>query len=459
MHIRRKAALDARRHGRDRDASAHTSACARAMTTIGDCSFSGAAATRGGRDRPARDRLPGGLRSRRVRRSSGSTSRASASSVAALGPRRPRRLPARAVHVHDRGLPRLRRARAAAGDALRRERRRARLARRRDRGLEPARATFLVPPPGETGIRLLAAAGLLGPDLMAAHCVHADAEEIALLAAARRRRRALSALERLPRLRRRAARGAARRRGSPVVDRDRQPGLDAVARPVRGDPRGDRRCPRPRAAGRTRSPPPTRSSSRRSAAPACSGWTTAIGSLVPGQAGRPGRRSRSRTPRSIPWKILLRQPSWAAPRPRHSYSGGRRTALPERNVRDGPIRQEQHEAPEAGCCRSGSARRQALDRAVDRGHDVLPAAAAPRQVDVRLPRRRARRRLRASSASAPAAPVSATSSAAAGARAACRRSRRRARRRPRRTRRTSQAWRDLSTALQTDGQTDKAIDA
>ena len=38
--------------------------------------------------------------------------------------------------------------------------------------------------------------------------------------------------------------------------------------------------------------------------------------------------------------------------------------------------------------------RQALDRAVDRGHDVLPAAAAPRQVDVRLPRGRARRRLR-----------------------------------------------------------------
>ncbi len=43
-------------------------------------------------------------------------------------------------------------------------------------------ARFLVPPPGETGIRLLAAEGLLGPSLMAAHCVHADAEEIGLLA-------------------------------------------------------------------------------------------------------------------------------------------------------------------------------------------------------------------------------------------------------------------------------------
>ena len=43
-------------------------------------------------------------------------------------------------------------------------------------------ARFLVPPPGETGIRMLAAEGLLGPGLMAAHCVHADAEEIELLA-------------------------------------------------------------------------------------------------------------------------------------------------------------------------------------------------------------------------------------------------------------------------------------
>lgn len=44
-------------------------------------------------------------------------------------------------------------------------------------------AGLLVPPPGETGIRLLASEGLLGPGLVAAHCVHADGEEIALLAA------------------------------------------------------------------------------------------------------------------------------------------------------------------------------------------------------------------------------------------------------------------------------------
>ena len=43
-------------------------------------------------------------------------------------------------------------------------------------------AGVLPPPLGKTGIRALADAGLLGPDLVAAHCVKVDAEEIALLA-------------------------------------------------------------------------------------------------------------------------------------------------------------------------------------------------------------------------------------------------------------------------------------
>jgi 5-methylthioadenosine/S-adenosylhomocysteine deaminase len=43
-------------------------------------------------------------------------------------------------------------------------------------------AELLVPPPGTTGIRALADAGLLGPHVLAAHCVQADEEEIALLA-------------------------------------------------------------------------------------------------------------------------------------------------------------------------------------------------------------------------------------------------------------------------------------
>ncbi len=43
-------------------------------------------------------------------------------------------------------------------------------------------AHMLAPPPGDTGIRALAGAGLLGPHVLAAHCVQADEEEIALLA-------------------------------------------------------------------------------------------------------------------------------------------------------------------------------------------------------------------------------------------------------------------------------------
>ena len=43
-------------------------------------------------------------------------------------------------------------------------------------------AEMLVPPPGTTGIRALAEAGLLDSNVIAAHCVKADEEEIALLA-------------------------------------------------------------------------------------------------------------------------------------------------------------------------------------------------------------------------------------------------------------------------------------
>jgi len=45
-------------------------------------------------------------------------------------------------------------------------------------------AELLVPPPGTTGIHLLAEAGLLGHGTVAAHCVDVEADEIALLAQA-----------------------------------------------------------------------------------------------------------------------------------------------------------------------------------------------------------------------------------------------------------------------------------
>ena len=51
-------------------------------------------------------------------------------------------------------------------------------------GAGPWRAyrSLLVDPPGTTGTRMLGEAGLLGPDLVAAHCVAVDDDEIALLA-------------------------------------------------------------------------------------------------------------------------------------------------------------------------------------------------------------------------------------------------------------------------------------
>ena len=102
----------------------------------------------------------------------------------------------------------------------------------------------------------------------------------------------------------------------------------------------------------------------------------------------------------------------------------------------------------AGCCSTQVRRR-------NRGHHVLPAASPAREVDVPLPRPRVRARLRRSSASAQAASGSATSSEDAPVPAASRRSPT-----PRSacstTRRTPQAFKDLATAHQADGDIDDA---
>ncbi len=110
-------------------------------------------------------------------------------------------------------------------------------------------AHMLVPPPGVTGIRMLADAGLLGPSLMAAHCVHVDDEEIALLA------RHGVGVAHCPRSNGILGCGVApvaelRAAGIAVGHRDRQPRVDAVVRPVRRAPDGDRRRARPRAPAR-----------------------------------------------------------------------------------------------------------------------------------------------------------------------------------------------------------------
>ncbi len=91
---------------------------------------------------------------------------------------------------------------------------------------------------------------------------------------ARRARRgggALSALERLPRLRHRAADGDPRGR-RPDGPRHRLARLDAVLRPVRRAAVRRLRGAVPRSGAPTRSPRPTRSSSRRSDRPARSAW-------------------------------------------------------------------------------------------------------------------------------------------------------------------------------------------
>ena len=209
------------------------------ITTIGDCSFSGAAAVERrptglraivylevfGRERTALDRFHEGPGADRAR-------------CSPTGPAR--RLAACAVHLHDRGLPRVRRARAC------RRRRTSPRAPPSGSASGRARATgagslsMLVPSrPGRPGSGLLAAEGLLGPSVMAAHACTPTPRRSRLLAAT------VSAWRTA--LARTATSAAASRRSTELLarvwrfrDRDRQPRLDAVARPVRGAPDGDR---------------------------------------------------------------------------------------------------------------------------------------------------------------------------------------------------------------------------
>ena len=136
MHMRRKRELTHEDMVAIATVGAHE--CLRSgVTTIGDCSFSGAAATAAaatglraivylevfGRDDFGARRVPRDARGRRA---------------PALGSGARRRLPPRALHMHGRGLPGLRRTRAPPGDAPRREPRRARLAGRRNGRVEIA---------------------------------------------------------------------------------------------------------------------------------------------------------------------------------------------------------------------------------------------------------------------------------------------------------------------------------
>ncbi len=180
MHVRRKGALDLDDMSAIATIGAHE--CLRSgITTIGDCSFSGAAATAAattglratvylevfGRGASALDRF----------HESHARIESALSDRVRIGV---------SPHAPYTCTPELYRACAELG--LPQATHLAESAAERDYLVDGAGdwspfAELLVPPPGETGIRMLAAEGLLGPGLIAAHCVRADEEEIALLAA------------------------------------------------------------------------------------------------------------------------------------------------------------------------------------------------------------------------------------------------------------------------------------
>lgn len=168
-------------------------------------------------------------------------------------------------------------------------------------------AGFLVPPPGQTGVRLLAEAGLLGPQVTAAHCVHVDPEEIALLAHHR------VGVAHCPRSNGYLGCGTAPVaellaagcpcRSPPTAPPRHRPSTSSKS----SAPLSSRRAPVH--GGRTRFLPPRRSSSRHWAARGCSAWTARWGRWSRGSR-RTSRSSRSTRPRSRPLKIPLRRSSW-----------------------------------------------------------------------------------------------------------------------------------------------------
>ena len=247
MHVQRKQALDFDDMVAIATVGAHE--CLRSgITTIGDCSFSGRGRARRGRDRPPRDRLPRGLRPRRLRArplprasrmSSSRCCRTASTSASRPTPRTPARSRSTtpAPRSGSRRRPISPRARPSAT------------------GSSTAQATGARSPssscrrPGRPGSACSPARACSTRSLMAAHCVHADAEEIALLAANG------VGVAHCPRSNGYLGCGVAPVRelldaGVDGVDRDRQPRVDAVPRPLRGDPHGDRRRAGPRAATR-----------------------------------------------------------------------------------------------------------------------------------------------------------------------------------------------------------------
>ena len=282
------------------------------ITTVGDCSFAGAAADAAaltglraivylevfGRDASALDRFHE-LRER-VGASGAPTAFGSAS-------RRTRRTPARSELYEACAALGLPKATHLAESVAERE-----FLVDGIGGLVGVRAHARAAPGSHGDPPARRAPGCSARALMAAHCVHVDDEEIALLAEHG------VGVAHCPRSNGILGCGVAplaelRDAGIAVGHRDRQPRVDAVVRPVRRAAHGDRRRARARTTARRAERRATRSSSRRSAARACSGWTTRSARSSP--ASRPTWPSSPSTARrSSLLKILLRPWSWAARR-------------------------------------------------------------------------------------------------------------------------------------------------
>ena len=346
------------------------------ITTVGDCSFSGAAATAAaelGLRAIVYLEVFGARRGGARARSTSSRERV----AGALGPRAARRLAARA-----RTPARSSSTRRAPRSGCRSATHLAESATSTSGSIDgsgplAAFADVLVPPPGQhRRSAMLAEPACSGPSSVAAHCVDVDDEEIALLAAHGvavahcPRSNALLGCGIAP-----LARAA--RRGRPRRARDRQPRLDAVLRPVRGAAGGDR-ARRARASER----PDALDAPRRRCELATLGCARAlglddeVGLARARQAGRPDRRLACRTPvrcrgRSCCGRRLRR----LAGRVR-SYSRRRRDPLPARRRPSGKMLRSSREAARrshaARSARAASAgvadaRRRARTRCSSRG--------------------------------------------------------------------------------------------
>ena len=293
------------------------------ITTVGDLRVHGRERARVRRARPARDRLPRGLRQGRRRRAAASSRRSAPTSprrsrsASASASRRTRPYTcSREVYAASMalGLPvatHLNESQDELDWLLRGE------------GPWQPLAEMLVEPRGdERDPQPRGGAGCSDERVAAAHCVKVDEEEIGLLAAPRRRRRALPPLERPARLRDRAARRAARRR-APRRHRHGRRLLGPVARLLRGAAHRD--LVRARASRARRRAVGDRGARARDARrrPRARARRARSGSLVPGKRADLAIVSLSGSP-YLPWEDPAAAVVYGgSPGAHHGYPGRR----------------------------------------------------------------------------------------------------------------------------------------